>query len=97
MKVNLSKPVIDKALSKGKRGSLWDEQVTGLYVEMRVSGKGSYILRYTHPEYGRQSMTLGATDIIKLDDARQKARDLLAEVCLGNDRKRPTAPSNHAK
>ncbi len=85
MKINLTKPIIDKALQEGKRCSLWDVQVVGLYVEVRTSGKGSYLLRYTSSEHGKQSMTLGSTDIIKLDDARQKARELLTDVCLGNE------------
>ena len=85
MKINLTKPIIDKALQEGKRCLLWDDQVTGLYVEVRTSGKGSYILRYTSPLHGRQSMTLGSTDIIKLDDVRQKARELLTDVYLGNE------------
>ena len=85
MKLNLTKPVIDNALRLGKRCLLWDDQVTGLYVEVRTSGKGSYLLRYTSPKHGRQSMTLGSTDIIKLDDVRQKARELLTDVCLGNE------------
>lgn len=85
MKINLSKQVIDKAQKEGKRCSLWDTQITGLYVEVRDNGKASYLLRYTSPEHGKQSVTIGATNIIKLDDARSKARELLSQVYLGND------------
>lgn len=50
-----------------------------------ITGTASYLLRYTSPEHGKQSMTIGSTSIVKLEDARQKARELLSQVYLGND------------
>lgn len=91
MKLNLTHNVIEKALEERQRCLLWDTRVTGLYVEIRANGKGSYLIRYTHPEHGKQTITIGPTDVIKLEAARQKARELLAQVYLGED------PAHHKR
>lgn len=85
MKVHLTKAVIKQALAARQRTQLWDTSIVGLYVEIRVNGRGSYLVRYTHPQTGKQTTTLGPVDVIKLEDARAKAREVLAQVYLGND------------
>ncbi|MEI6414809.1 MAG: tyrosine-type recombinase/integrase [Pseudomonadota bacterium] len=85
MKITLTKPVIDKALLAHQRCSIWDAQVTGLYVEVRENGKASYFLRYAHASQGKQTVNIGPAHIIKLDEARVKARELLSRVYLGDD------------
>ena len=85
MKINLTRSIIEEAQQKQQRTLLWDTLVPGFYAEVRENGKASYLLRYTNAEHLKQTITIGPTDIIKLEDARTKARELLSRVYLGDD------------
>ena len=60
---------------------------TGLYVEVRATspGQGTYYLRYKDGNNKTCHQKIGRTTDISLDDARQRARKLKAEITLGGD------------
>lgn len=85
MKCLLSKSVIQKALNAQKRTQLWDTQIIGLYAEIRENRQGSYFLRYQLPESGKKTILIGPTNILSVNEAREKAKSLLAQAYLGED------------
>ncbi|MQA89769.1 MAG: DUF4102 domain-containing protein [Gemmatimonas sp.] len=60
----------------------WDDLVPGLHV--RVSVKRSFYVRY-RSNGSQRRMKLGAYPALSLSDARKRAREVLADVALGND------------
>jgi integrase len=72
-----------------------DKGGTGLYVEVRATspGQGTYYLRYKDANGKTCHEKIGRTDI-DLEEARQRAKRLKAEITLGND---PRAEQNAKK
>ena len=62
-----------------------DEGRTGLYVETRSSGQGTYYWRSRSPEANNKTVhyKLGRTTDISLDEAREKVRQFRAKQTLG--------------
>lgn len=74
---------------------IWDAHVRGFGVRCTPLGVKSFIYRYRNRRDSRQHiMTLGRVDEIALKDARDKARQLLAEVAQG---KNPAVARNDLK
>lgn len=86
MKCKLSKSILEKALAKKLPIQIWDTQIQGLYAEIRVTGRGSFFLRYT-PTVGspKKTLLIGPIGIVSLSDAREKARSILVSVYLGEE------------
>ena len=62
--------------------------VTGLYLEIRNSGKSTFWFRYTNPATRRLShIKIGPGDALTLGQARAKAKKLRAAVALGGNPK----------
>lgn len=65
-----------------------DELVTGLYLEIRHTGKSTFWFRYTNPATGRLShVKVGPGDALTLGQARAIAREKRATLALGGDPK----------
>jgi len=64
-----------------------DKGGTGLYVEVRATseGQGSFYLRYKDANGKTCHQKIGRTTEITLDDARQRAKTLKAQITLGAD------------
>jgi integrase len=62
----------------------FDDDVGGFGVRLRAGGSATYIVQYDLGGKSRR-VTLGATTLLDLGAARTKAKDLLAQVRLGND------------
>lgn len=64
-----------------------DKGGTGLYVEVRATapGQGTYYLRYKDANGKTCHRKIGRTIEMSLDDARQRAKKLKAEITLGAD------------
>ena len=61
--------------------------VVGMYIECRSTspGQGTYYLRYRNANNKTCHQKIGRTTDISLDDARQRAKTLRAEITLGAD------------
>jgi integrase len=67
---------------------LWDDSLRGFGVRVYASGRKAYVLRYraSRGRAGRQRLlVLGPTNVLTLDEARTKARVLLAQALEGAD------------
>ncbi|HEV7693122.1 MAG TPA: tyrosine-type recombinase/integrase [Hyphomonadaceae bacterium] len=67
----------------------YDSKLPGFGVRFHASGKSSFILEYRPVGGGRSAgkkrLTIAATDSMKLEAAKDAARDMLAKVRLGAD------------
>jgi len=89
MIVNLKTVVPDKLIcpENVRRVELVDAGGTGLYCEVRATapGEGTYYLRYKDANGKTCHQKIGRTTDIDLNEARQRAKKLKAEITLGKD------------
>lgn len=64
---------------------LWDIELKGFGVRMMPSGGGSYIIKYRNAEGRQRKMTIGRVGTLTPEEARQLAREKLAEASKGAD------------
>ncbi|MCC7254380.1 MAG: tyrosine-type recombinase/integrase [Dokdonella sp.] len=80
--MKLTKGSIDRAKYDGTsnaRAVLWDEEVSGLGLRVYPSGRKAFVLSYRH--MGRKRLiALAAYGVLTLDEARTRARKMLAKV-----------------
>ncbi len=85
MKKKLTRSVIEAAIRNKARCQIWDSDLKGFYAEIQVTPAGSvscsYRIRYTHAKK-KHVITIGPYDLISLEDARDKARETLAQLHL---------------
>ena len=63
----------------------FDQSTTGFLVEVRPSGRRTFYQRYVD-EHGRERQyRIGPADVLTLDQARRKAKQVVAEALLGPD------------
>lgn len=74
IKPDASKPVV-----------IWDSELRGFGVRVMPSGVGSYILFYRTIEGRQRKMTLGRVGTLTTEQARNLAREKLAEAMTGGD------------
>jgi integrase len=68
------------------QGIYWDRDVRQLGYRVRLTGHRSWIVRYTSPSDKRERrMVLGPGDTLSLKQARNRAREVLAQVGRGVD------------
>jgi hypothetical protein len=84
MKAFIGNSLISKLKPQDKAYDVWDDKLTGFIV--RVYPNGNMVYRC---EYGRgKRITLGKTSVLTPMQARDRAREILADVIKGNP---PTA------
>jgi integrase len=88
--IKLSQQIIDSqglhCPAAGKRRVEYcDKYLPGLYIELRSSGLSTYYLRYKDTNGKTCHQKIGRTGDIALDEARQRAKILKAEITLGAD------------
>ncbi len=83
--MKLTKKVIDKAESTGRDHIIWDSETKGFGCKVTKAGKKVFILKYRTVDGTQRKPTLGTYGSITLDQARQLAREMLAEVHSGGD------------
>lgn len=64
---------------------LWDTELKGFGVRMMPSGVASYIIKYRNTEGRQRKMTIGRVGTLTPEEARQLARDKLADASKGGD------------
>lgn len=91
----LTKRVIDAATPSAKRFDIWDSQVPGFGVRIGLTGVKTFVVRYRAEGGGRNApkryVTVGRYGALTVEQARKKAKVLLAAVTVGDD---PAAERN---
>jgi integrase len=84
----LTKTTVDKAHPKEKRYFVWDTDLSGFGLRVEPSGSKTYVIRYRAGGGRRgtqQQFKIGTHGKLTAAQARDRARDLLAQVELGQD------------
>lgn len=69
---------------KGKT-EFFDARQKGFLLEVRASGGKTFYQRYSDDHGRKRQLKIGPADVLSLDQARQKAKAILAQVHLGDD------------
>lgn len=94
--VRLTKQTIDAlVLPPGKKDDIfWDEALRSFGVKLNSGGSRQFVAQYRAPDGRKPRVTIGRVDTLSLDDARKKARTILAKAQIGSD---PQAEKAEAK
>jgi integrase len=68
-----------------KKVNYFDLARRGFMLEVRCSGGKTYYQRYTDDRGRERQYKIGSADVLALDQARRKARQIVAEALLGAD------------
>ena len=68
-----------------RRVEYCDKDLPGLYIELRSSGLSTYYLRYSDNSGKTCHQRIARSTVIDLEEARQRAKTLKAEITLGAD------------
>ncbi|HEX5507118.1 MAG TPA: tyrosine-type recombinase/integrase [Pseudolabrys sp.] len=68
-----------------RKVDFFDLNQRGFLLEVRCSGGKTYYQRYTDERARERQYKIGPADVLTLDQARRKARQILAEALLGAD------------
>lgn len=81
MKARITKDFVKRIKPKAKPFEVWDTEIPGFLLRVQPSGVMTYVA-----QYGRgKRITVGQTSVLRLDEAREKAREYLASAVLGAD------------
>lgn len=85
--VVLSVPFVRQAVcvSGRKKTDYFDAGQRGFLLEVRCSGGKTYYQRYTDERGRERQYKIGPADVVTLDQARRKAKQIVAEALLGAD------------
>lgn len=83
----LTKRIVDAAQpAEGRQLLLWDSEVKGFALRVTPAGAKAYILNYRNAQGRERRITIGRHGSPwTVDDARQRARDLLHRIVQGAD------------
>lgn len=81
----LTKRIVDSAVPGEKDQFLWDTDLRGFGLRIKPSGTKSYVLQYRTLHGRTRRMSLGRHGVLTPEEARQRARLLLADVAKGGD------------
>jgi integrase len=86
-KISLTKPVVASVACVPGRSKVdyFDTDQRGFMLEVRASGGKTYYQRYTDERGRERQYKIGPADAITLEQARKKARTILAQALLGAD------------
>lgn len=95
----LTKRIVEQ-VAPPERGDtlLWDSKLPGFGLRIKPSGRRTYVLQYRNKQGRSRRLTIGLHGPLTVDQAREQARLLLADVARGldptesrvNERKAPT-------
>jgi integrase len=68
-----------------KKTDYFDASQRGFMLEVRCSGGKTYYQRYTDERGRERQYKIGSADVLSLEQARRKARQVVAEALLGAD------------
>lgn len=92
----LSKTFLDKLAGDSAEGErfVWDSDLKGYGVRIKKSGSASFLIQYRTPQGRTRRLAFGKVGVLTPDEARAKARKLLAQVLDGAD---PSAERHDAR
>jgi integrase len=85
MATKLTKTMIEKIQPGDRDVFLWDDAIPGFGARVFKSGKISFVVQYRNRERRSRRVTLGRFGVLTLQQARQRAIRLLAQVSDGGD------------
>ena len=81
----LTRKQIEALSPDSPKKTLWDDNPKGLGVKVNKSGSKSYLLKYRN-QYGQQrKLKLGSSNVLTLEQARNKAKEYLVDIANGSD------------
>jgi len=85
--IALTSPFVRQAeCGLGRRKTdFFDVGQRGFLLEVRASGGKTYYQRYTDERGRERQYKIGPADVLSLDQARRKAKQVVAEALLGSD------------
>jgi hypothetical protein len=85
----LSQPFVDRLRALPATGDAfhWDSTVPAFGLRVFASGRISWIVQYRTSDRPQRRLSIGDARHLSLAEARTKARELLAQVSLGQDPK----------
>jgi site-specific recombinase XerC len=82
----ITKRVVDGLKpADGKDIFTWDSELRGFGVRVKPSGTASFLIQYRTPQGQTRRLAFAKVGTLTPEEARTKARELLAEVVKGND------------
>jgi integrase len=82
----LTKKVVEKAEPDAKRDSfIWDSTLPGFGLRLYSSGARKYVVQYRTKGNRQRRFALGAHGVLTTEQARDMARNILADVSRGRD------------
>jgi len=86
-KVALSRAFVARATCDSGKAKVdyFDSDQRGFMFEVRRSGGKTFYQRYTDERGRERQYKIGPADVLALDQARKKARVILAQALLGDD------------
>lgn len=81
----LTKKIVDDAESDGRDGILWDDEMPRFGLRIKPSGAKAYLVQYRDKRGRSRRITIGNAGPVTPQQAREKAKQILAAVALGRD------------
>ena len=84
--MRLTKPIVNTLKIPDEKSEVivFDDQLPGFGIRLRAGGKRTWIAQYRMGLKQRR-VTIGSVDALDPDEARRRARDIIARVQLGGD------------
>lgn len=82
---NLTKRLVEGLEPRERDYWIWDDSLTGFGVRVKPSGVRSYLVQYRNATGHTRKVTFGRHGVLTAEEARGRARKLLAEVAYGLD------------
>ncbi len=95
-KQRLTNTSVAKLATTGKDYKVWDSECPGLYVRVTPAGSKSFAFWYRNENGDQRSKALGKASMMKVEEARKKARNLRVSVDDGGDPSRERSDRIHA-
>ena len=93
-----TKRTLDQAEPKERPYFLWDGQLKGVGARIDPTGAKTFVLRYRPKGYGasgpKRFITIGRFGVLTVDEARNRAREILGAIATGGD---PAADIAHKR
>ena len=80
----LTKRIVD-AIPAAQAGIVWDDALKGFGVKTLAGGGRTYVVNYRNASGRERRMSLGRHGVLTVDEAREKAKQMLARVANGED------------
>jgi len=88
-RIKLTKTLVDQATPRTARHILWDSVVSGFGIRIEPSAIKTYFVRYRADGGGRSApqrlVTIGRHGLFTVEEARQRAKVIVAEATIGDD------------